>query len=212
MNTNSSPEDGLTLRARLKLATRDAILDAAAAAFASEGAAHVRIEDIAGRAGVAVGTVYNYFTDRAALVNALLETRTQGLVAALDDATPAGAAPAAERFAHDLRHFVTVLARYVDANHVLLHVLIEEEQQRGVDSTSARRRRSVLGQLLERAEALMAQGIKVKALRKGDPVVYASLLLGMIRGVGATALTRGTLRVADSAEAIVAVFLNGAAR
>lgn len=200
------------MRERLKLATRDAILDAAAAAFASEGAAHVRMEDIAGRAGVAVGTVYNYFTDRAALVHALLETRTQGLIDALDAAPPAGAAPAAERFAGDLRHFVAVLARYVDANHVLLHVLIEEEQQRGIDSTSARRRRSVLGQLLERAEQLMARGIRVKALRKGDPVVFASLLLGMIRGIGATALTRGTLRVADSAETIVAVFLHGAAR
>jgi AcrR family transcriptional regulator len=213
MNIDSSPEDGLTLRARLKLATRDAILDAAAAAFASEGAAHVRIEDIAGRAGVAVGTVYNYFTDRAALVNALLETRTQGLVAALDDVPAAGGVTAApERFADDLRHFVAVLVRYVDANQVLLQLLLDEEQQHGIDSKSARRRRSVLGQLLERAEQLMAKGIKVKALQKGDPVVYASLLLGMIRGIGATALTRGTLRVADSADAIVAVFLHGAAR
>ncbi|MCC6989513.1 MAG: TetR/AcrR family transcriptional regulator [Acidobacteria bacterium] len=212
MNLSSSREDGLTLRARLKLATRDAILDAAADAFASEGAAHVRIEDIASRAGVAVGTVYNYFTDRTALVNALLETRTQGLIDALDGMPAAAATTAAERFAADLRHFVAVLARYVDANHVLLHVLIEEEQQRGTDSKSARRRRSVLGQLLERAERLMADGIRARALQKGDPVVYASLLLGMIRGVGATALPRGGLRVADSSAAIVAVFLHGAAR
>lgn len=212
MNLSSSREDGLTLRARLKLATRDAILDAAADAFASEGAAHVRIEDIASRAGVAVGTVYNYFTDRTALVNALLETRTQGLIDALDEAPAAVAGTAGERFAGELRQFVAVLARYVDTNHVLLHVLLEEAQQRGTDSTSARRRHSVLGQLLERAERLMAKGIKVKALRKGDTVVYASLLLGMIRGVGATALTRGGLRVADSSAAIVAVFLHGAAR
>lgn len=196
----------------MKLATRDAILDAAAAAFASDGAAHVRIEDIASRAGVAVGTVYNYFTDRAALVSALLETRTQGLIEALDEAPAAVAGAAGERFAEELRQFVAVLARYVDTNHVLLHVLLEDAQQRGTDSTSARRRHSVLGQLLERAEQLMARGIKVKALQKGDPVVYASLLLGMIRGVGATALTRGTLRVADSTGVIVAIFLRGAAR
>lgn len=212
MNPSSSSEVGLTLRARLKLATRDAILDAAADAFASEGAAHVRIEDIASRAGVAVGTVYNYFTDRTALVNALLETRTQGLIDALDEAPAAVAEAAGERFAEELRQFVAVLAGYVDANHVLLHVLIEEEQRRGIDSKSARRRRTLLGQLLDRAEQLMAKGIRVKALQTGEPVVYASVLLGMIRGIGATALTRGGLRVADSADAIVTVFLHGAAR
>lgn len=212
MNPSSSREVGLTLRARLKLATRDAILDAAADAFASEGAAHVRIEDIASRAGVAVGTVYNYFTDRTALVNALLETRTQGLIDALDEAPAAVAEAAGERFAEELRQFVAVLAGYVDANHVLLHVLIEEEQRRGIDSKSARRRRTLLGQLLDRAEQLMAKGIRVKALQTGEPVVYASVLLGMIRGIGATALTRGGLRVADSADAIVTVFLHGAAR
>ena len=212
MNLSSPREEGLTLRARLKLATRDAILDAAADAFASDGAAHVRIEDIASRAGIAVGTVYNYFTDRTALVNALLETRTQGLIDALDEAPAAVAEAAGERFAEELRQFVAVLAGYVDANHVLLHVLIQEEQQRGIDSKSARRRRSVLGQLLERAERLMTQGIRARALQKGDSVVYASLLLGMIRGIGATALTRGGLRVADSADAIVTVFLHGAAR
>ncbi len=212
MNLSSPREEGLTLRARLKLATRDAILDAAADAFASDGAAHVRIEDIASRAGIAVGTVYNYFTDRTDLVNALLETRTQGLIDALDAAPAAAATTAAGRFAGELRHFVAVLARYVDANHVLLHVLIQEEQQRGIDSKSARRRRSVLGQLLERAERLMTQGIRARGLQKGDPVVYASLLLGMVRGIGATALTRGTLRVADHADTIVAVFLSGAGR
>ena len=57
-----------------------------------------------------------------------------------------------------------------------------------------------------------AKGIRVKALQTGEPVVYASVLLGMIRGIGATALTRGGLRVADSADAIVTVFLHGAAR
>ena len=58
----------------------------------------------------------------------------------------------------------------------------------------------------------MTQGIRARGLQKGDPVVYASLLLGMVRGIGATALTRGTLRVADHADTIVAVFLSGAGR
>jgi hypothetical protein len=70
----------------------------------------------------------------------------------------------------------------------------------------------LLGQLLERAEGLMAKGIRAKVLQKNDPVVYASLLLGMVRGIGTTAITRRHTRATDSAGAIVAVFLRGAAR
>ncbi|MEZ5420365.1 MAG: TetR/AcrR family transcriptional regulator [Vicinamibacterales bacterium] len=212
MNASSSSESGFTLRRRLKLATRDAILDAAAAAFASDGAGHVRMETIASRAGVAVGTVYNYFTDRTALVNALLETRTQGLIDALDATSAGGAASPAERFTAELDGFVAALARYVDANRSLLNVLLEEEAQRGIDSKSAQRRRSVLGQVLERAERLMTRGMKARALQKGDPVVYASLLLGMVRGIGGASLARRDGRVADSTGAIVRIFLHGAAR
>lgn len=212
LNSSSSSESSLTLRARLKLATREAILDAAAAAFAADGAAHVRMETIASRAGVAVGTVYNYFTDRTALVNALLETRTQGLIDALDAMPPAAAGTPSRQFGAELGHFVEAIAGYVDANRSLLNVLLEEEEQRGIDSASARRRRLVRGQVLERAQRLMAKGIRTRALEKGDPVVYASLLLGMVRGVGATALTRRDGRVADHTAAIVGVFLHGAAR
>ncbi len=212
MNRSSLNDDSLTLRARLKLATRDAILDAAAAAVASEGTANVRMEAIASRAGVAVGTVYNYFADRSELVNALLETRTQHLIDALEAPPSADGGTPTTRFVRELEHFVKVLAAYVDANRPLLHVLLEEAHERGIDPASARRRHSVLGQLLERAERLMAKGIQAKVLQKDDPVVYGSLLLGMVRGISATAITRRQGRATDSAARIVDVFLHGAAR
>ncbi len=75
-----------TLRHRLRQSTRDAILEAAATAFNGQGAAAARMEDIAAGAGIAVGTLYNYFRDRSALVSAVLQSRTQGLLDALDEA------------------------------------------------------------------------------------------------------------------------------
>jgi len=54
--------------------------------FSAGGATQARMEDIAARAGVAVGTVYNYFEDRTALVNALLEGRRRDMFDALDRA------------------------------------------------------------------------------------------------------------------------------
>src|SRR5450759_1515604 len=86
MKTDSLSESQLILRQQFKTATRDAILDAAASTFARDSAAPVRMEDIAARAGIAVGTLYNYFQDRSALVNALLELRTRALLDCLDAA------------------------------------------------------------------------------------------------------------------------------
>ena len=84
MNVHRMP-----LRDRLRQSTRDAILAAAATTFNGRDANAVRMEDIAAAAGVAVGTLYNYFRDRNALVAAVLQARTQGLLDALDDVVAA---------------------------------------------------------------------------------------------------------------------------
>ncbi len=216
MNQSSSSEPRLRLRERFRGATRGAILEAAASVFAADGAANARMEDIAATAGVAVGTVYNYFEDRTALVRALLDTRTKALFDALTAAVqadePAGADQAKRGFEAELERFVAPLADHFDANRALLSVLLEQERHRGIDAKAASRRRTVIQEVLGRAERLTAKGIRTRALRKGDPAVYAALLVGMVRGVAMSALGRRDSRVAHSAREIVRVFLRGASR
>ena len=215
MNPPSSSEPRLTLRDRFRAATREAILEAAAGLLTADGAAHVRMEDIAAAAGIAVGTLYNYFEDRAALVRALLDTPTRTLFAVLD-APPArsgrteGDAPAV--FARELSAFVTTVVHHFNTNRVLLRLLREEEGRRGVDVRGVTRRRGVLDELFLRAERLAARGIRTHVLRKADPATYAAILVGMIRGVVWSALDRGAALPADAGAAIVRVFLTGAAR
>jgi AcrR family transcriptional regulator len=55
-------------------ARRQAILDAALAAFAERGFEAARLEDVARRAGVAKGTLYLYFEDKQALFENLLRS------------------------------------------------------------------------------------------------------------------------------------------
>ena len=130
------------MRDRFRAATREAILDAAAGLLTREGASHTRMEDIAASAGVAVGTVYNYFEDRTALVTALLESRTRGLFDALD-ASAEWAVPTekpdsrekaekgarvgggVEAFEAELERFVSAVAGHFDTNRFLLTVLLE---------------------------------------------------------------------------------------
>lgn len=206
MTKAALPEITPSLRDRFKTATRDAILEAAASVFARDGAAHVRIEDIAARAGIAVGTLYNYFRDRSALVGALLELRTAALLDSLEIAVRANAP-----FEQRLARFVEALADHFEANRPLLSILLEEERIHGQDARTASRRHSVLRQVLTLAEQLLAEGVRASALRKGDPTVYAALLVGMVRGMVSSALT-GHARLGDAAPEIVGIFLNGAGR
>jgi len=71
------------LRARLKEVVATTILDAAEQVFSERGL-DARLEDIATQAGVAVGTLYNYFADRQALVEAMLETHRAHLLERLE--------------------------------------------------------------------------------------------------------------------------------
>lgn len=200
-----------TLRARFRSATRDALLDAAADIFARQGAA-IRMEDIAAAAGVSVGTVYNYFADRAELVQAVLESRTRGLLADLDavlqQESPAGAAA----FDATLFRFVEALMQHFDANRALLTAMLEQQQDHGMDAKAVSRRNSKLEQVTARAEQLMARGISIGALDTGDAAVYAALLVGMIRGLVLSALARRERSIALHARAVVDVFLKGAGR
>lgn len=203
------------LRERLRQSTRDAILAAAADAFNGPDGAAARMEDIAAGAGIAVGTLYNYFRDRQALVTAVLQSRTQGLLDALDqvvdDATAsAGAAP--HRFGADLHRFVAVLTAHSDRHRVLMLSVIDEGLQHGIDASAMHRQHTVATQLIARAARLLAFGVESGVLRPAAPSLYAAMLLGMVRAVAMTTLVRGDAGLADRADDIVRVFLNGAAR
>jgi AcrR family transcriptional regulator len=64
--------------------TREAILAAAAEHFAEHGYARTTVADIAEHAGVSLGTVYQYFRDRAALVAALVHRSMQVMLERAD--------------------------------------------------------------------------------------------------------------------------------
>jgi AcrR family transcriptional regulator len=63
MSANPDPIRGQLIEAR-----RNQILDAAVAVFAEKGFHRATTKDIAGRAGIAEGTIYNYFDSKDALL------------------------------------------------------------------------------------------------------------------------------------------------
>lgn len=83
----------MSLRETKKAKTAKAILEAASSRFASEGIEAARMEEVAADAEVSVGTLYNYFGSKQALLIALFDAEVRemlavGSAAAADDLDP----------------------------------------------------------------------------------------------------------------------------
>ena len=71
---------------------RDAILEAAERVFARCGFAGTRMAEVAAEAGLATGTLYNYFANRDELLSSLIARRSEELMAGVKVAVAAGGA------------------------------------------------------------------------------------------------------------------------
>ena len=76
-----------------KQRTIDALLRAAEEIFTARAAADVTVEEIAGRAGVAVGSIYNHFGSKEALYAALLEHALETFEGYMDEEIPPDLTP-----------------------------------------------------------------------------------------------------------------------
>ncbi len=202
-----SPTVKQRLRDKIRGATASAILEAGEAVFAEQGLNSARMDDIAARAGVAVGTLYNYFADRTALIAALLDSRRDELIERLDGAlASADALP----FQAQLEAFVMAAFQHFMTHRPFLTILMEAE---GAHLAAAKPRDSVRA-LFERCEAVVARGVQLGALRDDARLDYASMLIGCLRAV----FTRGRILgdpidpSPENAAALVEFFLRGAGR
>lgn len=98
-----------TERARQKRETRESLLAAAAACFASNGWSRTVVSDIAREAGVAHGTFYLHFQDKEAIADALLTDFNRALAAKIASAV-AGASEREARVRAGARAFLEALA------------------------------------------------------------------------------------------------------
>jgi AcrR family transcriptional regulator len=111
------------LRERKRIERRMAILESAAIVFRRKNFDDARIEEIAEQADVAIGTVYNYFPTKDALLLALADhyrSRTPELISAVVENPPADPVEAFIRFysimtRESLRYLDKALWRHVHA-------------------------------------------------------------------------------------------------
>ena len=153
---------------------RSRLLEAALSLFEAKGFDAVTVPEIARAAGVATGTVYLYFRDKQALVNALYrhwKGRYNALVLA---APPADASPR-HAFAHYWQR-MTLFARtypsavrFMDLHH---HAPYLDEESRALSLD-----------YLKVAEAFVREAKAQGAIRDLDPKLIVALMWGAAAGL-----------------------------
>lgn len=192
------------LRDRLKEATGREILTAAEEVFGESGLEQATMAQIAERAGVAVGTLYNRFADRDALVEVLLDDRRADLLHNLDESL---ASLEKEGFREQLLGFFTTLFTHMDAHRPFFKLVFSRE----LGGKEGRER--MARAMYDRLESILKRGHKEKLLKRDADHCFATVLFGAAKGT----LNRETYGLAPlgpqaAARAVVSLFLDGAVR
>lgn len=192
---------------------RNAILDAAEAVFAERGFHGARIQDIAQRARIAVGTVYNHFEQKDDVLAALLELRSEELMAQL---LPSRGDP--KPFTSRLRARVARVLTYVDAHRAFFAIANEHGFFAGTAAPGARaatRRLRHVEKFRAVFRAVVEEGIASGDLERLEGDTLVRFFGGTIRAFLLSSIAEGKGSAPDAdanASTLVDLFLHGAAR
>jgi AcrR family transcriptional regulator len=187
------------LRSQLRESVSIAILEAAEDLIAAKGLQGAPLAQIAKRAGVAVGTLYNYFEDRDALIRALFEMRRSTLHPQLRAAmSKSPTLPFEDR----LRAFVRDTFAVLESHRKFVKVAIEAEHLK----------KSTPHDMQLAINELVAAGIKEKVLAHAARDLLPVVLAGAIKAVAIRRITDNARLDPREADAVVSIFLDGARR
>ena len=200
MSTSSDKRS--PVRTKVREAVSEAILDAAEAVALENGIEATSAAAIAQRAGVAVGTLYNYFPDRDGILAALFKTRRAAITPALEEAAEATKAlPFEER----LRAYVRRLLEVFDENASFLRLAVRAD---GEGAKIKGRDKTLMTQVLHHISQIMRDGAsrKLFPLTRVEP--YARMVQGALKGMVLWRVEDGVSLTEDT-DLVVDTFLRG---
>jgi AcrR family transcriptional regulator len=194
-NSRRSP-----LRTKLRETVCETIVDAAEAVALESGLEAATAAAIAARAGVAVGTLYNYFPDRDGIVAALFRVRRAQILPAIEaGAERAAALPFEER----LRSYVRDLLTAFEAQRGFLKLAVLTENH-----VASKRDKTLMTQVLQHLEQILREGAARKLVAAARVPAYARMLQGTLKALVLWRVTDGGSIAAD-ADLAVDTFLRG---
>ena len=189
------------LKSQLRETVRAQILDAAEELIAARGLHGAALAQIAKRAGVAVGTLYNYFADRDAMIRALFDSRRAMLRPKLQ---AAAANAKGLPFEPGLRQFTRDLLAAFEEHRRFVKVATETEHVKIQPTTTA-------SDLVTAIDTIVAAGVAERVLDASKADLLKLIIVGAIKGVVMRRTIEGSGFI-DDADAIVSIILDGARR
>jgi AcrR family transcriptional regulator len=184
MNRGSETESERhpSLRDRIRETTVQTILAAAEEVFADAGFHAAKMGDIASKAGVSVGTLYNHFEDREALLAGLLAAQSEELIGRVDAAIREGSAqPLRDR----LRRIGSAFLGHCDQHRTIVNIALQRELGRYQQTypQAWKQKTDAMRALHERVDGEMKRGVKDRALRPEMADRAATFFFGMMRAL-----------------------------
>jgi AcrR family transcriptional regulator len=186
------------MRRTVRATVRVAILDAAEELIARHGLHDAALVQIAKRAGVAVGTLYNYFTDRDALIRGLFEARRATFRPRLLAAIQAGTELP---FEPRLRRFMREVLEAFESHRSFLKIAIENEHLRPSGSTTPQ-------DVLAGVRDIVAAGVREGVIARDKAELLPLMITGALKATAVHRLQLGGALAGD-ADAIVEILLEG---
>lgn len=165
------------LKSRMRKTATAAILDAVEEVANERGFDATSIAAIAERAGVAVGTLYNYFPDRDGMFTALFEARRAEIAPRLAEAATAAASLP---FAQRLRAYMRDMTAVFDDKREFVRLAMALD----ANNHAVARSPSLMLQIQQHLEDIFRDAIAQGTVREAHgPAGYALLIIGAMRAV-----------------------------
>jgi AcrR family transcriptional regulator len=211
MTHTSSFPSATSRRERRAAARRADILDAAAAVFSQHGYENATTREIADRADVSEGTLYNYFANKQALFLGVADAFADSLVAAIDDV-------AVEDVENTMTRMFADRFRSGRERRLLMMFLYKARVDENGEQRSVH---NAISRLVAATEARVREAIEAGTMRPVNPAVAAATLNAAIMGFAIlyelSSAIHGDSAESDNAaippellgEAVTDIFLNG---
>ena len=170
-------------------ASVEAILEATVQVLLEHGKMKLTTTRVAERAGVSVGTLYQYFPNKSALLQALLQQKLNGVAAALEKVSEEmQGAPLAEMAEALVTAFIAAKFKHPEASVALYAVAEDLEGKTIAREMQVRATKAIANMLRSSSEKV-----------SGNPEVIAQTLQGAMSGVSRATLELGVKRGAMEA-------------
>ena len=153
------------------------IRQAAIRVFAREGFHRARMETIAHEAGVAVGTIYNYFESKRDVLLAVFEAEFEEQISFFERLRESGLS-IPEQIVQILQGHFSLLREKAELAQVLLQERFNPGEGFKGKLTDFHRK------VVERIEALIQEGIDQGWVRPCDPRIIAPALFAVVQSIG----------------------------